>query len=69
MLCFEWASELNNITIKCLDYLYNIGFTRFFIQDRDDYSFRPTEFYDITVCKNKLLQTVPKQHWGMLWCV
>jgi len=68
MLCFEWASEVNNITIKCLDYLYNLGFTKFFIQDRDHYSFRPTEFYDINTCKTKLLQTIPKQDWGMLWC-
>jgi FkbM family methyltransferase len=67
-LCFEWASEVNNITIKCLDYLYNLGFTKFFIQNGDDYSFRPTEFYDINTCKNNLLKTIPKQHWGMLWC-
>jgi len=67
-LCFEWASEVNNITIKCLDYLYNLGFTKFFIQNGDDYSFRPTEFYDINICKNNLLKTIPKQDWGMLWC-
>lgn len=69
MLCFEWASEVNNITIKCLDYLHTLGFTKFFIQAEDNYSFRPTEFYDIITCKNKLLQTIPKQDWGMLWCV
>jgi FkbM family methyltransferase len=69
MLCFEWASEVNNINIKCLDYLHTLGFTKFFIQAGDDYSFHPTEFYDINTCKNKLLKTVPKQDWGMLWCV
>ena len=69
MLCFEWASEVNNITFKCLDYLFSIGFTQFFIQNGDEYSFRPTEFYDIITCKNKLLQTVSKQDWGMLWCI
>jgi FkbM family methyltransferase len=68
ILCFEWASEVNNITIKCLDYLYSLEFTKFFIQNGDDYSFRPTEFYDINICKNKLSQTIPKQDWGMLWC-
>jgi FkbM family methyltransferase len=69
MLCFEWASEVNNITFKCLDYLFNLGFTKFFVQDGDNYSFRPTEFYDIFTCKTKLSQTIPKQHWGMLWCI
>jgi FkbM family methyltransferase len=68
-LCFEWASEVNDITIRCLDYLSRLGFTKFFIQDRDEYSFRPTEFYDITECKNRLLRSFPKQDWGMLWCI
>jgi len=27
LLCFEWASETNNITFNCLEYLSKIGFT------------------------------------------
>lgn len=69
MLCFEWASEVNHITIKCLDHLYNLGFNQFYIQYTDDYIFRPTEFYDIAICKNKLLETTPKKEWGMIWCI
>ena len=36
----------------------------------DDYSFRPNdnEFYDISTTKTKLINTIPKQHWGMIWC-
>ena len=68
MLCFEWASEVNDITIKCLDYLHSLGFRQFFIQDQDNYNFRPTEFYCIDTCKSKLLQTIPKKDWGMVWC-
>jgi FkbM family methyltransferase len=69
-LCFEWASELNNITLKCLDYLSTLGFTNFYIQNEDNYSFRPTEemYYDISTAKSNLLKTKPKVDWGMLWC-
>lgn len=36
----------------------------------DDYLFRPNdnEFYDISTTKTKLINTIPKQHWGMIWC-
>ena len=69
MLCFEWASEVNNITFKCLDYLFTIGFTQFYIQGGDHYTFRPNEndFYDINITKNKLLTTKEKIDWGMIW--
>lgn len=70
LLCFEWASELNDITFKCLDYLLTLGFIQFYIQNEDDYTYRPQDdnFYDITNVKNKLLNTIPKHDWGMLWC-
>ena len=70
LLCFEWASETNSITFKCMDHLSSLGFTHFYIQDGDDYTFRPTacDFYDITTVKAKLLNTVPKKDWGMIWC-
>ena len=70
LLCFEWASEVNSITFKCIDYLFTIGFTQFYIQDGDHYTFRPDDnsFYDIHITKNKLLITKEKIDWGMIWC-
>jgi hypothetical protein len=70
LLCFEWASEVNDITFKCIDYLLNLGFTQFYIQHQDNYLFRPqdNDFYDIATIKTKLSNTIPKQDWGMIWC-
>ena len=70
LLCFEWASEVNSITFKCIDYLFTIGFTQFYIQDSDHYTFRPDDnnFYDINLTKNKLLTMKEKIDWGMIWC-
>jgi FkbM family methyltransferase len=67
-LCFEWASETNNITFKCLDHLFSLGFNKFYLQDKDDYTFRPIAYYSINDIKSKLMQTIPKVDWGMLWC-
>ena len=67
-LCFEWASELNDITYKSLDYLLTLGFTQFYVQYEDIYTFRPTEYTDITNVKEELSKTTPKKEWGMIWC-
>ncbi len=68
MLCFEWASETNDITLKCLDYLSELGFTQFYLQHEDVYTFRPTEFYDVSVIEEQLKTMIPKKDWGMIWC-
>lgn len=70
LLCFEWASELNEITFQCIDYLYGLGFSQFYLQFGDEYTFRPpvNEYGDITELKEKMNQTIPKQHMGMVWC-
>jgi len=70
LLCFEWASETNAITLKCLDYAFSLGYTQFFIQMQDDYVFRPqdNDFYDISTVKRNLSNTLPRLHWGMVWC-
>ncbi len=68
LLCFEWAAEMLDVANNCIDYLYNLGFNKFYIQDTDVYTFRPTEFYDINVIKEKLNKTTPKKDWGMIWC-
>jgi FkbM family methyltransferase len=67
-LCFEWASEMNDITYKCLDYLDSLGFNHFFLQFEDDYLFRPSNYVDsIDDIKFKLSKTTPKVEWGMIW--
>ena len=67
LLCFEWASEMNDITFKCIDYLLNLGYTQFYIQNRDDYLFRPkdNDFYDISTLKINLSNTIPKKDWAI----
>ena len=70
LLCFEWASETNTISFSCIDYLFNLGYTQYYIQHRDDYLFRPhdNDFYDISAIKLLLSNTAPRIHWGMIWC-
>jgi FkbM family methyltransferase len=68
MLCFEWASEFVDIVFKSLDYLYTLGYRSFFIQmNNDEYTFRPSEYYDINKTKEILNNTTPKHEWGMIW--
>ena len=58
------------ITFNCIDYLFKLGYTQYYIQMGDDYLFRPNDydFYDIYSIKTKLSNTIPKQDWGMIWC-
>jgi len=69
-LCFEWASETNDITYKCIDYLQELGYNKFYIQFTDDYTFRPeyTDYQDTDIVKKLLQGTVPQKDWGMVWC-
>ena len=67
-LCFEWASETNNITMQCLDYLMSLGYTQFHVQSMDNYTYRPTSYTDITAVKEHLKSSRPKHDWGMMWC-
>jgi FkbM family methyltransferase len=70
LLCFEWASETNHITTKCLDYLHTLGCHDFFVQNRDAYAFRPdsSQYYSIDKAKSLLSAARPKVDWGMIWC-
>jgi FkbM family methyltransferase len=70
LLCFEWASELDDISFLCLDHLQSIGFDRFYVQYEDGYSFRPkdSDFKDIDSVKAELNNTIKRCHWGMIWC-
>lgn len=66
-LCFEWASETNNITFQCIDYLESIGYNEFAIQFEDNYTYRPQFYKNINVVKEHLNKTTPKKEWGMIW--
>ena len=70
-LCFEWASETNDITYKCLEYLITLGFTKFYIQMADEYTFYPNynKFEELLFVKKKLSEMIIKKDWGMIWCI
>jgi FkbM family methyltransferase len=68
MLCFEWASELNDVTFKCIDHLLKLGFTQFSLQMEDNYTYRPEVFVEASEVLSVLKNTTPKKDWGMLWC-
>ena len=68
LLCFEWASELSSMTLNCIDYLNNLGYTEFYIQKGDDYTFLPSNFYDLNTLKKLLSNMIDKIDWGMIWC-
>jgi FkbM family methyltransferase len=69
-LCFEWASETKEINFNCLDYLEQLGFSKFYLQMEDNYTFRPNinEYIDKETIKKQLLNTINKKDWGMIWC-
>lgn len=66
-LCFEWSSETNDITFKCIDYLISLGFTEFTYQLDDDYTFRPDKYKTAHDVVEFLKTTTPKKEWGMIW--
>jgi FkbM family methyltransferase len=68
-LCFEWASEFNNITFNCINYLITLGFTKFYLQFGDEYTFKPKEedYIQVDDIIKQLNQTVLKIDWGMVW--
>ena len=66
-LCFEWASETNNITFDCIDYLEKLGFTEFSIQFEDKYTYRPQIYTDKATVIQTLNNTTAKKEWGMVW--
>ena len=66
-ICFEWASETNNITLDCIEYLTNLGYTDFAIQMEDNYTYRPSNYTTPEEIINILKNTTPKKEWGMIW--
>lgn len=70
LLCFEWASEMLPMILNCINYLTNLGYTEFYIQKGDDYTFLPSSdnFYDLPTLKKLLSNMIDKIDWGMIWC-
>ena len=66
-LCFEWASEMNDVTLKCIDYLISLGFTEFAYQLDDNYTTRPDKYTTAHDVVEFLKTTTPKKEWGMIW--
>lgn len=67
MITFEWASETKELTFHCLSYLQQLGYSQFFIQNGDDFLFRPTKFYNISQCITIINESKEKKDWGMIW--
>ena len=70
-ICFEWASEMNDITFKCLDHLSELGFEKYYIQYCDNYTFEPpnSSYKSLDDIKNELNNTKSKIDWGMVWAL
>jgi FkbM family methyltransferase len=69
IICFEWASEWNEKTFDAINHLESLGYTKFNIQDGDNYTYRPNNYElnkDETINKLKLKED--KVDWGMIWC-
>jgi FkbM family methyltransferase len=68
-LCFEWASENQDMILNSLNYLFKLGFREFYIQmNNDDYKFVPNNYYSLNDTKQILLSTIYKRDWGMIHC-
>lgn len=69
LLSFEWSEELIDVLQGCLTHLQNLGFTEFFMQDTDSYTFRPTTWNTIQEIQEKIstLNPARKDAWGMIY--
>lgn len=67
LICFEWASEMNDITFNCLDHLQTLGYNEFFVQYKDEYTFIPLIYKTLNEVRDELSNTVHKLDWGMVW--
>ena len=67
LICFEWAAEMNNIYIDCLEHLRMLGYNEFFVQYEDEYTFTPSKFNTLNEVKEELSKTIDRLDWGMIW--
>jgi FkbM family methyltransferase len=67
-ICFEWASEMEDIIFNSIEHLDSLGYRKFHIQHEDAYDYKPIE-YEFT--KDELIDIIktkiPKVDWGMIW--
>lgn len=68
LLCFEWASETEDVTHRCIEHLCNLGFKEYCLQHGDEYRFRPEVFSSVAPVQDALAGTTPRCDWGMIWC-
>jgi FkbM family methyltransferase len=70
ILCFEWASEWKDDILNTLDYLTSLGYTKYHIQIKDDYKYKPSQ-YNMSIEDVKLYinNSIPKEDWGMIWAI
>lgn len=71
-LCFEWAEEKKDEILLTLQYLYNLGYTRFALQMEDNYNHKVSEEEWLTyeyIYSFMEMGCDPsrKQRWGMIW--
>lgn len=68
VICFEWASEMKQVTLNAMNYLKDVlGYTKFAIQMCDDYTFVPEEYHSFEHIVDLLEKSTPKVDWGMIW--
>ena len=69
LVSFEWSEESIDVLQGCLGCLQNLGYTEFFMQDTDSYTFRPTIWNTIVEIQEKISQLIParKDAWGMIY--
>lgn len=68
ILLFEWAAEWKDSLKMAIDHLTSLGFTKFHVQVKDEYSYYPLDF-ELTSdeCKKCLDTSINKVDWGMIW--
>lgn len=72
-ISFEFAEESIDDIEKTINYLTNLGYKSFHIQQFDAYDFVPNdnEYYDVNILKQIIINNfVPSRYmlWGMIWC-
>ena len=80
-ICFEWAAEFLDVTLKCMNHLHSIGYRQVFVQFEDIYDFRPLDSEYIKLSKHESIEDVEeivhhfaqyeskmRLDWGMIWC-
>jgi len=72
IICFKWTNKNLVNTINSANYVYKLGYRKFYIQmNNDEYTFKPNEndYFDIKKAKEILTRITSKCEWGMIWCI